>query len=108
MFFPKGLPLEREFQVAIDSFRRDAGIACTLHQLRHSYATMLHSAGVDVKDAQYLLGHCSIVVTQDIYTTLDKNAKSKVAFQISQYVQKNEVLSEELSKPATPHESSKN
>ena len=108
VFFPKGLPLEREFQVAIDDFRKSSGINCTLHQLRHSYATMLHSAGVDVKDAQYLLGHCSIVVTQDIYTTLDKNAKSKVAFQISQYVQKNEVLSEELSKPATPHESSKN
>ena len=108
VFFPKGLPLEREFQVTIDSFRRDAGITCTLHQLRHSYATMLHSAGIDAKDAQYLLGHSSITVTQDIYTALDKDAKSKAALQISQYIQKKEVLSKTLSKPANPHESSTN
>ena len=105
VFFPKGLPREREFQVAIDTFRKEAGIKCTLHQLRHSYATMLHSAGVDVKDAQYLLGHSSIVVTQDIYTALDKDAKSKVAFQISEYAQKKSLLSKVLSKPAVPHES---
>lgn len=105
VFFPKGLPREREFQVAIDDFRKEAGIKCTLHQLRHSYATMLHSAGVDVKDAQYLLGHSSIVVTQDIYTALDKDAKSKVALQISEYAQKKSLLSEVLSKPEKPHES---
>lgn len=106
VFFPKGLPKEREFQVAIDDFRKQAGIECTLHQLRHSYATMLHSAGVDVKDAQYLLGHSSIVVTQDIYTALDKDAKSKAALQISNHVQKMGMLSEMLSEPANPHESS--
>ena len=104
VFFPEGLPREREFQVLIDTFREQAGISCTLHQLRHSYATMLHSAGVDVKDAQYLLGHSSIVITQDIYTELDKNAKSKVAFQISQHVQKMGLLSESLSEPANTHE----
>lgn len=106
VFFPKGLPREREFQVAIDDFRKQAGINCTLHQLRHSYATMLHSAGVDVKDAQYLLGHSSIIVTQDIYTSLDKDSKSKAALQISDHVQKMGLLSEVLSEPATPHESS--
>ena len=106
VFFPKGLPKEREFQVAIDDFRKSAGISCTLHQLRHSYATMLHSAGVDVKDAQYLLGHSSIIVTQDIYTALDRDAKSKVALQISQHIQKKGVLSAVLSEPANPHESS--
>lgn len=108
VFFPKGLPLEREFQVAIDNYRGEIGLSCTLHQLRHSYATMLHSAGVDVKDAQYLLGHSSIIVTQDIYTTLDKDAKSKAALQISNHVQKIGLLSEMLSEPATPHESSTN
>ena len=105
VFFPNGLPREREFQVAIDDFRKEAGIKCTLHQLRHSYATMLHSAGVDVKDAQYLLGHSSIVVTQDIYTALDKDAKSKVALQISEYAQKKSLLSKVLSDPAKTHES---
>lgn len=106
VFFPAGLPREREFQVLIDTYRADAGVSCTPHQLRHSYATLLHSAGVDAKDAQYLLGHSSIVVTQDIYTALDNHAKSKVASQIYDYVQKNKVLSDALSKSAGPHESS--
>jgi integrase len=104
IFFPKGLPNEREFQVAIDNFRAEAGVKCTLHQLRHSYATMLHSAGVDAKDAQYLLGHSSIVVTQDIYTTIDKNAKDSARKLIEEHVQKNGLLSEVLSEPANSHE----
>lgn len=106
VFFPKGLPREREFQVLIDDFRREAGIKCTLHQLRHSYATMLHSAGVDVKDAQYLLGHSSIVVTQDIYTEIDKNAKDSTRQLIENHVRKMGLLSEVLSETATAHDSS--
>lgn len=105
VFFPNGLPKEREFQVLIDDFRREAGIKCTLHQLRHSYATMLHSAGVDVKDAQYLLGHSSIVVTQDIYTEIDKNAKDSTRKLIENHVRKMGLLSDALSKTAVPHES---
>lgn len=106
VFFPHGLPKEREFQVLIDDFRREAGIQCTLHQLRHSYATMLHSAGVDVKDAQYLLGHSSIVVTQDIYTEIDKNAKDRTRQLIENHVRKMGLLSETLSETATAHDSS--
>ena len=106
VFFPKGLPREREFQVLIDNYRAEVGISCTLHQLRHSYATMLHSAGVDAKSAQYLLGHSSIVVTQDIYTEMDKHAKKDVAQRIEEHVQKMGLLSKVLSEPGEPHESS--
>ena len=76
VYFPNGLPREGEFQSRIDSFRKSIGLTCTLHQLRHSYATMLHDAGVDAKTAQHLLGHSSIVVTQDIYTALDKYSQA--------------------------------
>ena len=86
IFFPKGLPKEREFQVLIDNYRAEVGLSCTLHQLRHSYATMLHSAGVDVKDAQYLLGHSSISVTQDIYTEVEKKALEKAAEKIEKFM----------------------
>ena len=42
----------------------------TAHQLRHSYATMLYDADVDVKTAQKLLGHADFSVTMKIYTHL--------------------------------------
>jgi len=51
----------------------------TPHIFRHSYATMLFYAGVDVKTAQYLLGHSSITVTMEIYTHLDKSKIFAVA-----------------------------
>ncbi|MDR1440285.1 MAG: site-specific integrase [Clostridiales bacterium] len=53
----------------------------TSHIMRHTYATLLYYAGVDVKQAQAWLGHASIQMTLDIYTHLDekgtKEAKEK-------------------------------
>ena len=43
----------------------------TLHDLRHTFSTNLYYLGVPDKQRQYLLGHSSIVITNDIYTTLD-------------------------------------
>jgi integrase len=45
------------------------------HDLRHSFATMLYDAGVDVKTAQYLLGHADASVTMKIYTHLSEQRK---------------------------------
>ena len=44
----------------------------TAHMLRHTYATILFDAGVDVKSAQKFLGHADIEVTLSIYTHLSK------------------------------------
>lgn len=44
----------------------------TAHQLRHTYATMLFDANVDIKSAQMFLGHSDIEVTLNIYTHLSK------------------------------------
>lgn len=44
----------------------------TAHQLRHTYATMLYDAGVDVLTAQRLLGHADAKTTMEIYTHLSK------------------------------------
>jgi integrase len=40
------------------------------HDLRHSVATILFAAGVDLKVISELLGHSSIAVTSDIYARL--------------------------------------
>ncbi len=47
------------------------------HDLRHTYATILFEAGVDVLTAQYLLGHASPETTMKIYTHLSEAQKKK-------------------------------
>ena len=57
----------------------------TAHQLRHTYATMLYDAGVDVKTAQDLLGHADSTVTMNIYTHLSAQKKEKALNALHQH-----------------------
>jgi hypothetical protein len=52
-----------------------------LHDLRHGAASLAHSAGADLKTVQEQLGHTSIVVTADTYTSvlLDHHFKAAEA-----------------------------
>lgn len=43
----------------------------TPHMLRHTFASICHAAGVDLKTAQVWMGHSTIAVTANIYTHLD-------------------------------------
>ena len=58
-----------------DSYTKQLGIKFTAHQLRHTYASMLYAAGVDVKSASELLGHSDVEITIKIYTHLAKETK---------------------------------
>ncbi len=53
----------------------------TAHMLRHTYATMLFDAGVDIKSAQRFLGHADVEITLSIYTHLTKY-KEEQAIQV--------------------------
>ncbi|OKZ59887.1 MAG: hypothetical protein BHV96_05370 [Clostridium sp. CAG:354_28_25] len=57
-------------------------IKFTYHQLRHTYASFLHKAGISIKEAQYLTGHKDVKTLLNIYTHLDeedkKNATEKL------------------------------
>jgi hypothetical protein len=52
-----------------------------LHDLRHGAASLAHSAGADLKTVQEQLGHTSIVLTADTYTSvlLDHHFKAAEA-----------------------------
>lgn len=57
----------------------------TPHMLRHTYATMLYYAGVDIKMAQYLMGHASAETTLEIYTHL-KMKESAPSKKLNKYI----------------------
>ena len=57
----------------------------TAHQLRHTYATMLYDAGVDVKSAQKFLGHSDIQVTLKIYTHLSEGKEQAAVDAINKH-----------------------
>lgn len=64
----KSLLTESQILVLWRQWARRSGVKATPHQIRHSYASMLHELNVDPKDAQSLLGHTTIAMTMDTYT----------------------------------------
>lgn len=71
-FAPGGLPM------VIDTF--------TPHQLRHTYASMLYKAGIDVLTAKDQLGHSDIKTTLNIYTHLDSIYKAHSMNKLNDYI----------------------
>jgi len=54
-----------------------------LHHLRHTTATLLKNLGVPGRDAQLILGHSRLAVTQEIYTHEDRQAQHDALSRIS-------------------------
>lgn len=72
--------LWREYQQA-------TGLTITPHIIRHGYASILHEAGIDKKDAQELLGHSNISTTLDIYTHISQKKWKDTARKLQGYIQ---------------------
>ena len=64
--------------------------AFSAHWLRHTYATMLYLAGVDIMTAKEQLGHADIKTTLAIYTHLDQQYKRKSMTKLDAYLSKSE------------------
>lgn len=58
----------------------------TSKMLRHTYCTLLYDAGVDVKSAQYFMGHEDIETTLAIYTHLSKFRKKKSVVSLNKHL----------------------
>lgn len=56
----------------------------TVHQLRHSFATLLLSKGVPVKDVQEILGHAKASTTLNIYYSAIPGASSRVSAKVDE------------------------
>lgn len=58
----------------------------TAHWLRHTFATMLYFAGVDILTAKEQLGHSDIKTTLEIYTHLDSQFKRRSMDKLDSYI----------------------
>ena len=69
----------KRYETMYKSFKKATGAACTIHQLRHSFATVAFEAGVPAKTVQEVLGHKQLSTTMDIYTDLRIKALAEAA-----------------------------
>ena len=83
---PADLMRQHFFDKAWAHWQKETGLDLTAHQLRHGYATLLHEAGIDVKDAQDLLGHADASTTQNIYTEVSHTRREKTAKILNDYL----------------------
>ena len=60
----------------------------TAHMLRHTYASMLYEAGVDIKSAQRFLGHADIEMTLAVYTHLTKFKEDEAISSLNAHLDK--------------------
>ncbi len=61
-------------------------ISFTLYQLRHTYACILHKAGIPLKEAQSFTGHKDLKVLINIYTHLDEEDIKKASNQLNSFL----------------------
>ena len=78
---------QSEYQRKWKKYQTETQTSFTAHQIRHTFATMLFEANINVKDAQALMGHSDISTTQNIYTHIRQSRFADTANQLNQYVE---------------------
>lgn len=57
-----------EYTRAYLQYQKITGVTASIHQLRHSFATIAFENGIPAKTIQEILGHAQLSTTMDIYT----------------------------------------
>ena len=68
--------------VALKKLSKKLGFTVSAHILRHTYATRLEEAGISPKIKQYLLGHATVDITQNVYTDAQSDYINSVSDRI--------------------------
>lgn len=79
--YPNPTRLGKAWQALAESWGIDGtqGETVTLHDLRHTYATVAVGGNADVKSVSANLGHATTAITLDIYAADDAEAKRRTA-----------------------------
>lgn len=67
-----------QFEKAWAGYKKRTGVSCTVHQLRHLFATMLFENNVHPEHAQRLLRHSHYSTTMNVYTHLRKSKQDEI------------------------------
>jgi integrase len=75
----KGRPIEpRNFVRTFEYLCTATGVRrIRVHDLRRTVASLLNKLGVPARDAQLILGHTRIALTQEIYTEVDQESRAE-------------------------------
>ncbi len=68
------------------TYKSLTNIDFTQHYLRHTYATMIYNANIDIKTAQSFLGHKTLLMTLEIYTHLDNKKLVENGEKLNKYI----------------------
>ena len=60
----------------------------TLHECRHTFASLMIGAGVNAKALSRYMGHASIVITLDLYGHLMPGNESEAAALLAAYLER--------------------
>ena len=71
----------------LESILKDTGLNFRLHELRHTFCTILYYAGISTLQSSEIMGH-SIKVMQEIYTHLDKDKSKLESQKLNDYLSK--------------------
>lgn len=69
----------------------DTTISFTPHIFRHTYATNLYYANIDIKRSQYLLGHSTLDMTLKVYTHLQNKENSDTTNKINDFFSQSKI-----------------